>query len=448
MSGLSRIFVLTVWLLCLFFHGAFTTIVEYEQDADGSPASKVEMVCHPGKECYPKTFVPTTTFLPVESDQVIPPGLHVRLNIGTGGREAKLIDPTEEEGTAVYVPADKPADSPTIHQYSDLVVVPELADEEADIVNGGHGNKTNSETPKVQEIPPIGRHSRPHQPPADWEAFHAAVKVLKDVSSHSDGLNDALERLQDMSHEPEYGVKLVETSLHRLIQLISSPSFETSQRSAAAVTLGNSLQNNAGALGRVKKQLGADTKEVLFKPILDALVDETDRTVTRRIMFALSKAVRVRHGKQDFISLDGLPVLEIVYVRTQDLALRGKIAAFLHDEFLDPNMMGADVAQGSTGGSGSQKIIQMKDDLSGWCEVVQKDLLERDSTDAVGDSDHEGQVLETLKALKQKYKGKCNAKDGFKGWLAAKVEKLDKEQEEDQDWLRVPLEDLQSVFFG
>ncbi|KAF3909158.1 hypothetical protein ABW21_db0208604 [Orbilia brochopaga] len=445
MNGLNRIAVLAIWLLCLFFNGAFSALVEQEQDAEGPSKSPVEMICHPGKECYPKVFVPTTTFRPVEADQVIPAGLHVRLNIGSGGREAKLIDPTEDEGTAVYVPADAAADAPSVHEYSDLVVVPDLA-EEANSLNGGRGNGTEDQPPTIQVIPPAGN-SRSHSPPADREVFNEAVKVVMgmDVEYHPDGLGDALERLQELSHEPEYGVTLVETVLTHLLRITCSQSYDTSQRSAAAVTLGNSLQNNAAAITHVSNMAHAHgSKEFLFKPLLDALVDEVDRTVARRIMFALSKTVRVKHGKQDFIALDGLPVLEIVYVRTQDLALRSKIAAFLHDEFLDPNMMEAEFKGGSTGDRNPQKIIQTKDDLSGWCEVVQKDLLERDSTGASGDSDHEGQVLETLKALKHKYGEKCNAKDGLKGWLAAKIEKVD----EDEDWLKVPLEDLQNVFFG
>ncbi|KAJ6257699.1 hypothetical protein Dda_7487 [Drechslerella dactyloides] len=437
MNGLNRIAVLAIWLLCLLFNGAFTAVVEDDKDANDPSTSKVEMICHPGKECYPKTFVPTTTFMPVETDQVIPPGLHVRLNIGSGGREAKLIDPADEEGTAVYISADKPAGTPIIHQYSELAVVPD-AMEEAAVMNGGRGNETNNGSDEPIVFRPSGRHSLP-----DWETFHAAVKVLQDATPGSAGLDSALDRLADMSHELEYGLKLIETSLRRLIHIMTSQSHETPHRRVAAVAFGNSLQNNAAALSHVKEQLGADTKEVLFKPLLDAIVDETDRFLVRRLMFALSRAVRVHHGKRDFISLDGLPVLEIVFIRTDDMALRGKIATFLFDEFLDPNMMEPETASGSTGGSGSQKVIQFKDDLSGWCEVFQKDLMGRKSNA----HDNEHRVLETLKALKQKYGEGCKARDDLKGWLAAEIERVD-EDSSLKDWLEVPLQDVQNAFFG
>ncbi|EWC45985.1 hypothetical protein DRE_04778 [Drechslerella stenobrocha 248] len=450
MHGLNRITALAVWLLCLFFHGAFTAHADAAPDRAGS-AGEVEMICHPGRTCYPKVFVPTTTFLPVESDQVVPAGLHIRLNLGTGGREAKFIDPADDEGAAVYVDTDKKLDlSATGPDHSDLVVVPDedTRNEEASIRNGGRGNETDS--PRVQVVPPPADEEtlkpNPHLSTTDREAFNAAASVLAEKSPSQSALTDALQKLSDVSHEPEYGVKLVETSLHRLIGIISSSSYAPAMRSSAAITLGNSLQNNAVALSRVKKLLGGETKEVILKPLLDALIDETDMVLTRRLMFALSKAVRVHHGKRDVISLDGLAVLEIVYIRTKDLTLRGKIVAFLQDEFLDADMMEPEVAEGGTGGRGSQKIIKGEDNLSGWCEVLQKDLIGRSNTEGKGDLDSQTKVLETLKALKQKYGDNCKAREGLREWLAAELERVGSD-EGDNEWIQVPLEDVNNGFF-
>lgn len=43
-------------------------------------------------ECYPKLFIPSHQWKDVLPDQQIPPGLHVRLNMATGRREAKLLE--------------------------------------------------------------------------------------------------------------------------------------------------------------------------------------------------------------------------------------------------------------------------------------------------------------------------------------------------------------------
>ncbi|KAK9501772.1 hypothetical protein O3M35_012443 [Rhynocoris fuscipes] len=42
-------------------------------------------------------FKPNTEWQPLRKDQAVPPGLHVRINLATGEREAKLFDPNEED---------------------------------------------------------------------------------------------------------------------------------------------------------------------------------------------------------------------------------------------------------------------------------------------------------------------------------------------------------------
>ena len=41
-------------------------------------------------------FIPTNEWKPIKKDQGIPRGLHVRLNVQTGEREAKLLDDNTE----------------------------------------------------------------------------------------------------------------------------------------------------------------------------------------------------------------------------------------------------------------------------------------------------------------------------------------------------------------
>ncbi|KAK6532919.1 hypothetical protein TWF281_007090 [Arthrobotrys megalospora] len=448
MQSLNRIVLLATWIICLLFNSAFAVQSNDDNNSEGpADPTPVELICHPGKECYPKIFVPTTTFLPVEVDQVIPPGLHVRLNIGTGGREAKLIDPNENEGTAVYVEREKKVDPQPGIEYSDLVVVPDQDVDQSSILNGGRSSNETDGPPPVQHIPPEPESLRPnpHLSDSDWEAFNDAVSVLKKSAPQATSLTEALQKLSDMSHEPEYGVKLIEMSLQKLINIISSSEYTTSIRSSAAITLGNSLQNNAVALSRVKKLFGSAAKDVVLKPLLDALLNNKDMILERRLMFALSRTVRIHNGKQDFVALDGLKTLEKVYTATRDLPLRGKIAAFLQDEFLDMDMVEMEVKSGVKGGS--QTVIKLKDDLSGWCDILQGDLVERDNGEGSGDLDSEVKVLVTLKALKEKYSNKCAAKKELQGWLDGEKERVKKE-EDDGEWIKVPLEDVEHVFFG
>ncbi|KAK6335999.1 hypothetical protein TWF730_003372 [Orbilia blumenaviensis] len=449
MQSLNRIAVLAIWILCLLFNSAFAVPSNGDGGSDSpSPApTPVEMICHPGKECYPKVFVPTTTFLPVEIDQVIPPGLHVRLNIGTGGREAKIIDPTEDEGTAVYVEKDKKAELQAGMEYSDLVVVPDQNIDQPSVLNPGLNSNETDAPPPVQHIPPEPENLKPnpHLTNSDWETFNNAASVLKESAPQAASLIEALQTLSDMSHEPEYGVKLIEISVQKLINIITSPEYASSIRSSAAITLGNSLQNNAVALSRVKKLFGTATKDVVLEPLLNALLKNQDMILNRRLMFALSRTVRIHNGKQDFVALNGLGALEKVYTATNDLPLRGKIAAFLQDEFLDMNMREMEVKSGVK--TGSQNVIKSMDDLSGWCEIFQGDLVGRKNGDGNGDLDSEVKVLATLKALKEKYGKDCKPKPELKGWLGSEKERVKKE-EDDGEWIKVPLDDVEHLFFG
>ncbi|KAK6342889.1 hypothetical protein TWF718_008270 [Orbilia javanica] len=451
MQSLNRIALLAIWILCLLFNSAFAVSSNGNRGGSGEAAdaapTPVELVCHPGKECYPKTFVPTTTFLPVEVDQVIPPGLHVRLNIGTGGREAKIIDPNESEGTAVYVEKEKRAELKAGMEFSDLVVVPDQDINQDSVINAGLGSNETDSTPPVQHIPPEPDNYKPnpHLSNSDWETFNNAVAVLKESAPQTSSLIDALRKLSELSHEPEYGVKLIEMSLQKLINIISSTAYTTSIRSSAAITLGNSLQNNAVALSRVRKLFGTATKDVVLHPLLTSLLKNEDLILNRRLMFAISRTVRIHNGKQDFVALDGLGTLEKVYTMTNDLPLRGKIAAFLQDEFLDMGMREMEVKSGVK--TGSQTVIKMDGDLSGWCEVLQSDLVGRKNGEGSGDLDSEVKVLVTLKALKEKYGNNCKAKTELERWLGGEKERVRKE-DDDGEWIKVPLEDVEHVFFG
>ena len=75
-----------------------------------SAASPVmpDIICHTSnrEECYPRIFQPTEEFQTVHDDQELPSGLHVRLNIWTGQKEAKINVPDEEDPALEGLPVD------------------------------------------------------------------------------------------------------------------------------------------------------------------------------------------------------------------------------------------------------------------------------------------------------------------------------------------------------
>jgi hypothetical protein len=69
--------------------------------SDPSSQESEEMICESG-ECYPKEFQPTSEFQNIQPGQVVPPGLHIKLDVQTGEKQAKLsVDTASENGLGV-----------------------------------------------------------------------------------------------------------------------------------------------------------------------------------------------------------------------------------------------------------------------------------------------------------------------------------------------------------
>ena len=64
-----------------------------------SPQASTDLICHTAhaSECYPAIFQPTIHFKRIHDDQSLPPGLHVRMNLATGLKEARLNVPEPDD---------------------------------------------------------------------------------------------------------------------------------------------------------------------------------------------------------------------------------------------------------------------------------------------------------------------------------------------------------------
>jgi hypothetical protein len=72
-----------------------------------SAPSDPEMICNAEKECYPKVFKPSSEFQKVHHDQSIPKGLHVRIDVQTGEKEAKLSVDHSSDNALDIVPGEE-----------------------------------------------------------------------------------------------------------------------------------------------------------------------------------------------------------------------------------------------------------------------------------------------------------------------------------------------------
>ncbi|KAK1449903.1 nucleotide exchange factor SIL1 [Colletotrichum melonis] len=205
-----------------------------------SPSAEVELICHTDNpsECYPKIFQPTEEFQLVHDDQELPPGLHVRLNINTGKKEAKINDPTEKNPELEGLPVDR-----------SIVVVDsdEAAPAEAQIPK---------DAPKYE---PVGVVKQPKQESGE---FYTSLEYVKKGPHGSDlPMDEALEFLEDISHDIYYGLKITETfdTVKSLFCLMIDPKTPAPSEGAvprdqqAAAIISGALQNNPTALEEVTK---------------------------------------------------------------------------------------------------------------------------------------------------------------------------------------------------
>ena len=104
----------------------------YESAPAASPSASTELICHTAhaSECYPAIFHPTEHFQRIHDDQSVPVGLHIRMNLATGIKEARLNVP-EPPGTpqADLLIIDDLPPPPNTEEHDTVVDVPGLQDQ-------------------------------------------------------------------------------------------------------------------------------------------------------------------------------------------------------------------------------------------------------------------------------------------------------------------------------
>ncbi|KAG2733731.1 hypothetical protein G9P44_003256 [Scheffersomyces stipitis] len=185
------------WLL--FIAAAAASIVDTETDLICSPQNPTD--------CYPRIFVPTSEWQNIREGQDIPAGLHVRLNIDTLQREAKLMEPeqanSDSDSGIVLVPGEEVHDVP-----EDLA-----QDEIQRKINEFRQQKLQKQAEPYQDqshdqIHNHNIHSSHKVNHDDLTSFDSAVAEIISFSGDNSRLSQALDTLIDLSHDIEFGVKL------------------------------------------------------------------------------------------------------------------------------------------------------------------------------------------------------------------------------------------------
>lgn len=317
-----------------------------QMDAGAGVQAQPDMICSQenSEDCYPKIFEPTGEFRIVREGQEIPPGLHVRLDVTTGLKEAKLNDPKEQNPALEGLAVDS----------SMVVVESEEGSEDAAKLRVPKG---------APEYEPVGKIKPPE---SESQAFRDSLTFLKTLSLNDRPVDAALTILEDIAHDIYYGLKITEdpNAVKELLCMMSSQDNfakasddETvKQAGSAASIIGSALQNNQKALQEVEKSwsdistatcVGQDSKlsQAVFNSLLpvepaDDKSEGNQLSLTKAKTSAIRGLIKSPAIRDDFLASGGMEqILKVLMLEKPELAAaQQKLANLVSDEFLDEDM--------------------------------------------------------------------------------------------------------------
>lgn len=405
-------------ILALLGLSSFSHAEPLPPSPSSSPLANTELICpndNPS-ECYPKEFQPTEEFQLVREGQDIPPGLHVRMNIWTGEKEARLNIPLEGEDGALDA-----------HLEQGTIVVP-----------GDYEETTNEELRKTNavqkkeppEYNPAGKIKQPHPEDTEFETFHKAMSL---VEAEAPGFDAALDDLADLAHDIYYGVEIIKNSplLEKLACLLAghSSGYEVEGGKGhdhkAASILSNSVQNNPTALKELGKSQnlvlyptcgavgssGDENEESLIELLRSQLTDERSPAGLKAKISALNGLIKDPFIRDDFIANGGMDLLLSMFLKGTDdqwSGVRDKVTNLVMDNFLDEEM-GAELGIWPTLPVSAHEVCENSDEQTTdgcWEYHVEKSIAasESDATKERGSK--------FLKALKRQRTAVAPSKEG------------------------------------
>lgn len=195
-------------------------------------------------DCYPEVFQATNEWQVVREGQHIPAGLHVRMNMDTGEKEAKLLDPNDSGSSDLIVVENDEAEREAIQQKI----------EEA--LNKYKQQKKEYKRSAVEE--------------EEYTDFSSALTEILTFDADLGKVEKALDTLVELSHDREYGLRLTQRptifeKIHEIALEVQEPSIKEKCYSV----LGASLRNNPEAVANVLRNQPTIFIDTLFGVLRD-----------------------------------------------------------------------------------------------------------------------------------------------------------------------------------
>ncbi|KAI1429900.1 hypothetical protein F5Y12DRAFT_781528 [Xylaria sp. FL1777] len=334
-----------VVFLFLFAYSAFCSLTSAASSPAASPAAETELICHTDNpaECYPKLFSATEEFQVVHDDQDLPPGLHVQLDIQTGQKRAKLYNPDEENPALAGLPVDQDV----------IVIDPEPPQDQEPRIRAG-----------APAYEPVGMVKAPQEKNEEFsQALHTIKKSSKNQKSiERSALDEALQLLDDLSHDIYYGLQIAEDAeaVQSLFCLLlrgdeaggEGRPFTERADFMASSTLSATVGNNARALTAIGKSWDSITKkhcegshsirDELFHHLAPTSEPGTQQEseeaeLIRIYLPVISGLLKSPEVRTEFLDNDGMQSFLQILLRDGAVweSRRAKVAQIISDTFLD-----------------------------------------------------------------------------------------------------------------
>ena len=332
--SLARIMILSIPLSLLHPLLSFFLLRKVHGSAPAfSPPASTELICHTARasDCYPAIFQPTEHFQRIHDDQSVPAGLHIRMNLATGLKEARLNVP-ELSGIShtELVVIDDLSPRPSIGEDDAVTEILELQDQ----------SDPNTRCER----------RRPYHPAAsnveESSLFFSSISTLHSTTALSNTDLPALSTLQDLAYSIHWGVALARDTAvcQKLVSAIDPGSHASGGiRSAAALLLGTAIHSNPEALDAVlSHQYSSEASLTPAATVLAVLraPDQGDLMIKTRTVFLLSQLCQHPGQLRVFVDSGGLDTLYDLFEPHRTTLddgkdkFRAKAANFIYDRIL------------------------------------------------------------------------------------------------------------------
>lgn len=358
-------------------------------------------------------FQPSDEWQEVKEGQAIPPGLHVRLDLQTGQKQAKLMPGQSSEDLEYWKSENR--EGMRYKNKNDLT--PD------DLKQALKQFKQHRSTDQNQDqLPKVSRNKRDYEmlrmsTKSDAEIVTALHDQLKDYALlQKEDLRNILSELEFFLHQIDSAQLFAELGgISLLLNLLNSTDLDV--KHDTAFVLGSAMQSNPVV------QLTAIDAGVMQK-LITMISTEPSLAVRKKCLYAASVLLRHNlYAQQRFLALGGLSAFALLYSESKTETIQVKIVTLLAD-LISEKVISATHSQENKM-KNQEKLRRYKSlnllekiTLTGWCDRVATllNLSDYDSQEKIltaskllSSSCHQSfqQLLPRLQELSLEYSGLC-----------------------------------------